>query len=319
MNRPLVTIAYGTHRLEMLAAADALMRRHEAIVLEEPPDEDFPAVLEGRMRAEDYPALLDAQFPRFSLRLCELLKAQSRRGAAILQVDPFLEVLAGIHDLFGSGGCPADIDPRTLQGQVYAAERRWTAALLDYYQASANVRFEEVVASVKTFARADACRGLLRDELRAAAVAKLAHRYRSLYVETGAAHWVMPRALRRWLGDAGEVREVRLLESVMRSMAGGRLTYPPGDLLTRVIAFDLAADGRCVDLLAARSLIYVKLLEHDELEPGDDPYPHTRNEVAANVMASRLSYAQCRQLYPGLRTLSGPAARDRVQALLAQG
>lgn len=308
-----ITIAHATHRLETLPQADALMRGHDAIVLEEPPDEDLAEVLEGRMSAADYPALLDAQFPEFSRRLCEVLKEHRRRGAAILQVDPYLEVLSGIHDLFEQGGRPGDIDPGTLQGRVYAAEHAWTAALLDYYEASGRRSFEAVIDKVKAFARRDAQRGLLRDELRAGALAKLVDGYGSLYVETGSAHWVMPRALRRWVGERAEVNEVRLLGDVMRSMANGRMTHPPGDLLTRLFAFDLEADGDCADLLAARSLIYVQLLTHEEMEPNDDPYPHTRDEVTANVMVSRLSYDVCSRLYPELRPLTTAEARLRVE------
>lgn len=313
VERPTITIAHATHRLETLPAADELMAGHDAIVLEEPPDEDLAQVLEGRMEPEDYPALLDAQFPLFSRRLCELLREHRRRGAAILQVDPYLEVLAGIHDLFDGGGRPGDIDPNTLQGRVYAAEHAWTAALLSYYEASGNRRFAEIVDKVKAFARRDAQRGLLRDELRAGAVAKLVDGHRQLYVETGSAHWVMPRALRRWVEGRAEVREVRLLGDVMRSLAGGKMTHPPGDLLTRLFAFDLEADGECADLLAARSLVYVQLLHHEEMEPDGDPYPHTRDEVSANLLAGKLSYADCARLYPELRPLSAPEARERVE------
>jgi hypothetical protein len=313
---PTITVAYATHRLETLPEADAWMRHHDAIVLEEPPDEDLAAVLEGRMATADYPALLDAQFPRFSRRLCDVLRAHKQRGAEILQVDPFLEVMAGIHDLFEQGGRPGDIDPGSLQGRVYSAEHAWTAALLDYYEASADARFETIIDKVKAFASKDARRGLLRDELRAAAVAKLVERHVSLYVETGAAHWVMPRALRRWVGERGYVQEVRLLENVMRGMAGGRMTHPPGDLLTRLFAFDPESDGECADLLAARSLIYVKLLEHEELEPGDEPYPHTRDEVTANLMVAQLSFEDCRRLYRELRPLGAKAVRQRVTAFL---
>jgi hypothetical protein len=308
-----ITIAHATHRLETLPEADALMREHEAIVLEEPPDEDLAEVLDGRMAAADYPALLDAQFPEFSRRLCEVLRDHKRRGATILQVDPYLEVLAGIHDLFESGGRPRDIDPHTLQGRVYAAEHAWTAALLEYYESSGRKSFSEVIDKVKAFARRDAQRGLLRDELRAGAVAKLVDGHDSLYVETGSAHWVMPRALRRWVDERAEVREVRLLGGVMRSMANGRMTHPPGDLLTRLFAFDLESDGDCADLLAARSLVYVQLLTHDEMAPSDDPYPHTRDEVTANLMVSRLSYDDCARLYPELRPLSTADARCLVE------
>jgi hypothetical protein len=147
-------------------------------------------------------------------------------------------------------------------------------------------------------------------------VAKLAGEHATLYVETGAAHWVMPRALRRWVGDRARVQEVRLLESVARRMAGGRMTHPPGDLLTRLFIFDPEAEGECADLLAARSLVYVKLLEHEELEPGDEPYPHTRDEVTANLMVARLSFEDCRGLYRELRPLDTQAARQRVTDFL---
>lgn len=51
------------------------------------------------------------------------------------------------------------------------------------------------------------------------------------------------------------------------------------------------------DLLAARSLIYIKLIEKDELIPGASTAPHAEGEIRINAMVDRLSFEDCEMIF----------------------
>jgi hypothetical protein len=312
MNAARVCVAFSTHRLETLPGAEARMRAHEAVVLEEPPEPAFADMLAGRLPIDDYLEELELEFPVFARASAELLRALAADGIEIRQIDPYMEVLLSIHDLFDNGGRPGDIAAESLMGRVYAMERRWTGALIGFYARSSSLDFDRVVAGVQEFARTDARRGLLRDRLRAAEIVERTARFRSLYVEAGTLHLPLFAELRARLGNAAEVRPVWLMEPVWRQLAKRRQILGPGDELTLRYAFRPGFSGPRADLLAARSLIHVKLLEKDEVSSSSEPYPHTRDEFETAEIVSRLSHADCRRLYPRVRAVSREAAREVV-------
>ena len=65
------------------------------------------------------------------------------------------------------------------------------------------------------------------------------------------------------------------------------------------------------DLLAARSLIYIKLLQKDEMLPVDSDAPHSENEVRVNRVVDSLSLEDCRVLFDQIRLAERQRA-DRV-------
>jgi len=295
------------------------MRAHEAVVLEEPPDPAFPRMLCGDVSIPEYLEASDPAFPLYARRMCEQLRRLDRQGRAVLQAEPYLEMLGEIHDFFGGGGRPAEIEPGSVLGVVYGAERRWTAALVDYYEISARGSFPEVVDAVKRFAAVDAERGRLRDRMRARRLADRIGPYRSVYVEAGDLHVGLVPELRRVLAPGWRVRPVALLEPVIRRMSGKPRAFGPGDRLTLLYTFRPGARGPGADLLAARSLIQVQLEEKQEMEPSAArPHPHTEDQILCNRLVSRLSYEDCKALYPRIRSrgaeASRAAVRDRVQA-----
>ena len=60
----------------------------------------------------------------------------------------------------------------------------------------------------------------------------------------------------------------------------------------------------------------MKLLEKDEVSSSSEPYPHTRDEFETAEIVSRLSYADCRKLYPRVRSVNQEAARGVVASHL---
>ena len=310
-----VTLASSTHRPETLAFAAPAMRGHEAIFLEEPPLKDFVPMLEGAVSIDDYVMRTDFEFPAFAKGSCELFRELHREGKILCQVEPFMETLGAIHELFADGGAPGDILPRTPMSEVYEAERLWTAALLDFYKKSVGAGFRDVVRAVQNFARADAARGRLRDSMRARSVAELLPLYSKVYVEMGYIHAYLPLALKKLLPLGYALRRVYLMEPVVRELTGRRRVLGPGDVLT--ILYTLRPDfiGEKADLLAARSLIHIKALHKEEIsESLGDPVPHTRNEIETNRLVGNLTFEDCERLYAKIRGVGTRAAQDMVRA-----
>ena len=82
------------------------MSRHDAIFFEEPPAAGFKKMLAGDLKLDEYMLPLEYEFPEFSAKMCDLLKALKTEGKRIFQVEPFLEILMGVHDFFAAGHGP---------------------------------------------------------------------------------------------------------------------------------------------------------------------------------------------------------------------
>jgi hypothetical protein len=95
----LVTVGLSSHRLEVLPYARCEMENRDAIVLEEAPEPDFPAMLAGKLMIDDYLADKDIEFPEYSRRQMLMLRELHQQGKSILQVEPYLERLIRIHEL----------------------------------------------------------------------------------------------------------------------------------------------------------------------------------------------------------------------------
>lgn len=316
----MITIGFSSHRAEALPYARPQMKQHQIIVLEEAPVPEFSQMLDGGLSIDEYIMTLDSGFPEFERRMCALLRELYHDGRKIIQVEPYLEKLLQIHDILSDGKAPQDImkDPQ-LEG-VYKAEKRATGALLTYYADSLKAPFDQVVQSVKAFARADADRLVLRERLRAQAIKPIAIASHGvdIYVEAGYIHYPLYHFLRKVLGPGHRIRVVYLLAPVVRRLKGKRRNMGPGDILTLHYAIRHTLSENVADLLAGRSLIYIKLLQKDELVPGDSDAPHSEDEASVNRIVDRLSIADCKTLFGEIRLAKGERARQVVEAYLAQ-
>lgn len=312
-----VRILLASHRPENLPLLESEMSRQEAVFLEEAAATDFFDMLEERVGIETYLAARDEEYPAFSRGFCSLLRRLHRDGVALFQVDPFVDELLAIHEFFAGGKTPADLPAETDRRRVYEAERRATGALLDFYKASLSGTFKETVSAVKRFARADAERFRLRDEMRAQALALGVTGYRSSGVEAGDIHLWLGSRLRRHLKGIARVQPVHLLREQHLAMGARRRNLGPGDILTIVYLFHPRASGPRLDLLAAKSLVYVKLLEKEERMPGVEPFPHLVDELETSQIVDRLTYEDCQRLYPLIRRADTAGARGIVRRYLA--
>jgi hypothetical protein len=312
-----VTLAYSNHRPETLPHAEPLMQRHDAVVLEEPPTPGFLAMLGGEQEVDRYLDQADFEYPEFARLSCAVLRRLSDRGISIYQSDPYLERLGEIHELFDNGGSPRDAADHPSLGPVYAVERDWTAALVAFYGDALAAPFEEVVQSVTTFAGADAARGRLRDGLRAHAILQVIPEHDAVYVEAGTLHLALLQELLCYRPIGTRLRVRHLMQPVVRGIAGRFRGLGPGDRLTLMLTARPGLQNTTIDLLAARSLIYNRIVHDEEMTPDDDPHPHTRDEVEASRLVDQLVYEDCRQLYRQVKAMPRTEARSLVQGYVA--
>jgi len=313
-------LGFTSFRPETLPYAESKMHGFSAIVLEEPQTPGFEEMLRGVLSVEDYLLLTDFAFVRFAEESCGLMRRLYRKGAAILQVDPYMDELVRIHEYFASGGSPEGIEATTLTGEVYACERIWTGRLLDFYRSSRKDDFRELVETIKAFARIDAERGLFRNRLRADALEALLPAYSSIYVEAGYLHLSLQKELLSRPTVRPGFESFYVLEPVMRDLMGRKQLFTPGDLLTFLYTFGKAASDSQADTLAARSLVYNKIVAKEELPATEsDPHPHARDEVRAVSLANAFSFESCRAIYPRIRSLPTAQALEAVKEWLASG
>jgi hypothetical protein len=320
LGRSWITVGFSPHRVECLAAAEAAIAGHAVVVLEEPPTASFAAMLAGRATVDDHLEDLIPEFPIYSRHQSFMLRRMHDRGVRIVQMEPYMAELEAIHDLFESGGRPADLQSSPTRWQVYQAEKQATGALIDYYAASAGPDFDRVVDAVCDFARADAERGRLRDAMRAEGVVEaFADEGGGVYVEAGSVHAGLVGQLRRRLTADTPVRPRWLSAAAVRRLGGASLPFAPGDLLTFAFAGRRARDRARTRLLAARSLVHVAISVKDEMLPTpEDSEPHAREELETWRLVGHLAVDDCRRLYAAIRSRPQPESRATVRRYLAE-
>jgi len=312
--RRCITLCFGTHRIEHLPAVADLMAFHDMVILEEPYDPDFQALLNGKIPIDDYIAQGEFLFPRFQKRQYELL-INLAADKKILQIDPYLEKLIAIHEFFADGGRPEDVSSADDRA-VYEAEKSTTSALIRYYNFVIKAGFDDVVEAVIEFARRDAHRTLLRDRMRATAIASLLSSYNhsgvKVFVEAGYIHISIIKLLRKLLPDFHRFLFFPAYP-VVGSACGKKHAYSPGDLLTLMCMFNqvnVVKNRALLRLLAARSIIYTKILKKDELEANESSlFPHTVDEIYCRKLVSALSYSDCAELFQKIRYKDSVEAR----------
>jgi len=307
------TLVLANHRPESIPLARRLMALHDTIILEEPPDQRFEPMLDGEVSIDAYLEDQDLEYPEFSQRMALILRERRQAGTRLVQVEPFIDLLLSIHDRFANGESPRDLPADTDLYRVYQAERLATKALIDFYQASGHDNFDTTIDAVKRFARADARRFALRDQMRAEAMAALLQHSGKAYIEAGQIHYPLWHELRRRLPAGFPLRVHFLMTAAVRKLGCRRHLFGPGDLLTLHYRFHPRGRFQAEDLLAARALIYNKLILKEEIAADADDYPHTRDELEVGSVTDQLSLDDCRRLYPRVRRASTTDSREIVK------
>lgn len=311
-----ITIALSNHRPEIIPLAVAKMRQNEVIILEEPPEEAFDLMLRGKIGIDDYLMGIDTEYPAFGHRMCEALRMLHHEGYQILQVEPYLERLLNIHEHFSEGRRPADIEPDRSLWPVYLMEHRASTALLEFYNASANGHFGDLLTTVNAFAKADAQRFVMRDRLRARAIVAAIDCGQRIYVEAGQMHVGLAHSLRQRLPNHCTVVTDYLISAVTRVWPEPTPFFGPGDILTLIYRYNSGFHSPLVGLLIARALVQNKIITKEEIDSSTDAFPHTRDEAESCKMVQKLNLEQCRQLLPIISKMSTKQARQLVTEVL---
>ena len=92
----------------MIPFAKKLMEDHGVIITEEAPDAKFSAMLNKKISIDEYLSNSDSGFPEFSRRMYKLLRELYRKEKVILQIEPYMEKLMNIHEMFFAGKQPSE-------------------------------------------------------------------------------------------------------------------------------------------------------------------------------------------------------------------
>ena len=187
---------------------------------------------------------------------------------------------------------------------------------MHFYEASTKAGFAGIVDAVNAFAKQDAKKISDMDKARADALGPLfsgvPKDFRA-YVECGTIHMDMVLLMRGKLGP-GRIRVRHLMEEVCKPRFGTRRLLPPGDVLTFRHLLGAPENPRAERLLAARALVYNKLIEKDELSAFQDGvYPHMDNEASVISLVSTLDYDRCQRLFNEIRRLPREKALEVIR------
>lgn len=313
-----INIVFSSHRVEFLSSIYDWMEQSDIIILEEAPNEMFKKMLKEEISIEEYLEEEIFEFPEFSYRFYEILKKLYRSGKEIIQIEPYMERLLKIYALFSEGKMPDDIEKISELKEVYEVEKRATKELIDFYEASISSPFSEIIERVKKFARADAERFRLRDTLRANAIVNSLPEKGKVFIEAGAIHQYLGKLLFERLANHCKINKVFSLENKVKEITGKRWLFPAGDILTLRYIFKKRENEEWENLLSARSLIYIMLIEKEEILPDEkNKTPHLIDEIEVIRMVNRLSFNDCERLYREIRFRSKEKARKIVSNFIS--
>ena len=103
---------------------------------------------------------------------------------------------------------------------------------------------------------------------------------------------------------------------VVKSLGISRHLYGPGDILTLRYILHPDLPDPMEDLLAARALIYNKLIRKDETVSPNEPYPHIRDELEVIEVVKQLTLKNCADLFSLVRKVTTEEARAVVTQYL---
>lgn len=187
-----------------------------------------------------------------------------------------------------------------------------------FYQTAMTGTFEQTLGSVKQFARKDAERFRLRDSLRAQALAPYLKNHPSAYIEAGLIHYPLWMLLRRQMPQPDRLQLIFLTDDVLKRIGKKGHLYGPGDQLTLMNVFHpTLRQTERVTVLAARSLIFSKIITKEELTNDLNGLPHLHNELKCIDMVREHKLEDCRRLFQLVRHAGTAQAYQIVTEYMA--
>jgi hypothetical protein len=311
-----LSLIYSNHRPETLELTAEIMGNHDLILLEEPIHQEFTRMLTGQLPIEEYLLDQDLEYPEFSLQQNKILQHLFQQGKMLKQVEPFIDNLLHIHDLFSNGNSPEDLPRPSLLFDVYSREKNATGRLLHYYSAVRSDDFGHIIDSIKDFARADAERFRLRDSLRAKTIAECLQGNSSIYIEAGPMHVLLEEFIRENLPDKWTMQTINIEQLLLQKIGIQGTIFSPGDELTANYLLQRNQSVEREDLLSARSLIYAKIVTKEENAEMSSLYAHAHNEHEVIESVNALSMNECKQLFFKIRDFPTATAKNYVDGFI---
>lgn len=311
-----LTLCLSTHRPESLSITSRLMVDNQLLVLEEPPHEDFTAMLDGRKDIAEQLLEIDVGYPAFSSLQYRLLREYHQAGKQILQIEPYHEHLSRIQFFLADDHSPKEITGTTAR-RVYETEKKVTGILLEYYQAHLGNDLELILSTMNRFAKADAARFRLRDQLRAEQLLTILHRAEKIYIEAGSIHLLLCELLKEQLPADWRLKTVFADHQALQCIGSTAMDlFSPGDLLTLHYIQNSHCPKQSWQALCGRSLVYSKIIRKEEIRPLDTTFPHTRQDIEAISLVQDLSVYQCKKLFAIIRNLSTTEAFEVARSTI---
>jgi hypothetical protein len=143
---------------------------------------------------------------------------------------------------------------------------------------------------------------------------------RPLDVEYPAFSRDMCHLLRELRAKGKKIFQVKhLADEALKTMGDKGHLYGPGDQLTLLYVFHPnLAETRREAFLAARSIIFSKISEKEELTDDLDRFPHLSDELACIRTTQQLGLDDYRRLFPLVRRAKSSDARQLVARHLAE-
>lgn len=311
-----ITLCYSTHRPETLALTTRIMKDHDVILLEEPLHPDFHKALGGDVQLEDHLLELDIDYPDFTLGQYRLLQQFFQGGKEIVQVEPYFDHLLWIQYFLAEDHRPDEIPSNTPVHAVYCAERDATKNLLEYYNTVRGHDFPKILASMNSFAMADARRFILRDSMRAKRIVELLVPGKDTYIEAGSIHLLLKPLLTKSLSKGWRLRIQDIDRETIKILNLHGSLFSPGDELTLDYIFGRSVSQQQWQLRCAQALIYSKIIIKEEILSADGEFPHTRNEIRSIAAVKKLSIEKCRTLFQRIRSVTSSEAADITEKYL---
>jgi hypothetical protein len=115
----------------------------------------------------------------------------------------------------------------------------------------------------------------------------------------------------RW-GTSGRFTSF-ILEPIIKKLQRKRRNLGPAELLTLPYSHQRLPSRSLTDLLAARSLIYIKLLNEGELLPGATLASHAEDDIRVNNVLDQLRFEDYEKLFKSIRLVNRELSLQTVE------
>ncbi len=283
-----MNVVFTSHRVEFIEEFEKEAVKYNVIILEEPPNELLFSYFEGKIPKNEYLDKIDTTFPKYNSLYLELLKKLYLEGIKILQIEPYLEKLNEIYRLIENGVVGGD-------DRVRRMEKKATKAWIEYQEAFIKKDFDELVEKTIKFARVDAERFVIRDEMRAEKIAEVVDSINSeVLIEAGQIHILLPSMLE----DYGFNVSTKSIPSEVAKKLGYNWTFNPGSELTIKYMIGEEVSKSYEKVTAARALVYISMISKEEMLPSDEQkYPHLIDELKITNFVNSLDYERCKKIF----------------------